>query len=446
MNTKLLRPRNVWRWLTKLPPGLHEPELQRRSRLLLSILVVLLALTLVFLAFQALQFAAVTDPAQKYMAGVVFPLVLGAALVCLLTAYVLGRTGHTTLSAATLVAIATVASWAMVFVPGSSGALHFPVVGVILASIVLSRRQMLVIFALTVLATLALPLLVHEVSYWSVSGTLIFLLSVGMLSLVSALVHERDLGQIEGQTRTLIANQEKIIGARKTEAIARLSAGIAHEFNNIAMAIVGYADVIASQPAESAGRYAELIKGAGLRAGRLTEQLLSFSRQQLLNSRATDLNQLVAGLEHLLRSMLNERIRLALHLDPGETVAHVDPDLIGQVLQTLLRRAGENVCEGGDVVVRTAIVAARAGTAPSSSRPERYCAVTISDTGPPLDKEVLARIFDPFFKEGEFGTGKLDLAAAFGIVAQSGGRIEVTSGPGRGNTFVVMLPEEAGPS
>jgi signal transduction histidine kinase len=259
-------------------------------------------------------------------------------------------------------------------------------------------------------------------------------------------VHERDLEQIEEQARTLTANQEKIIGARKMEAITRLSAGIAHEFNNIAMAIVGYADVIASQPAESVGRYSDLIKGAGLRAGRLTEQLLSFSRQQLLNPRATDLNQLIAGLEHLLRSMLNERIRLAVRLDPEAKVAYVDPELIEQVVQTLLRRAGENVREGGDIVVGTGVVVVPREPALSSSRPGRYCAITISDTGPPADKEALASIFDPFFTEGEFGTGDLDLAAAFGIVAQSDGRIEVTSVPGHGNTFVVLLPEKTGSS
>jgi two-component system cell cycle sensor histidine kinase/response regulator CckA len=228
---------------------------------------------------------------------------------------------------------------------------------------------------------------------------------------------------------------------RKMEAIARLSAGIAHEFNNIAMAIVGYSEVIASQPAKSVGQYANLIKAAGLRAGRLTEQLLSFSRQQLLNPRATDLNQLVSGLEHLLRSMFSEKIRVAVHLDPEPKVAYVDPDLIAQVIQTLLRKAGENVSEGGDVVVGTGGVVVPPEPAQSSSRPGRYCTIAFSDTGPSVDKEVLAHVFDPFFTEGEFGTGDLDLAAAYGIVAQSEGRIDVRSHPGHGNTFIVLLPE-----
>ena len=442
MNTKLFRPRNLWRRLTKPPAGMHEPELQRRSSLLLSILVVLIALAAFFLVAQVVQLSYTTDPSQRYMLVLVFPLILGAALVCLLIAYVLGRTGHTTSAAVTLVAMIMVASWAMVLLTKESDALSFLGIGMMLASIVLARRLTLAILAFTVLATLAVPILVPEISYWSVSSALIFLLAIGLLSFVSVIVHERDLKQIEVQTRTLIDNQEKIIGARKMEAIARLSAGIAHEFNNIATAIVGYSEVIALQPAQSVGRYSGLIKEAGLRAGRLTEKLLSFSRQQLLNPRATDLNQLLAGLEHLLRSMFSERIKLAMNLDPEPKVAYVDPDLIEQVIRTLLRKAGENVREGGDVVVGTGVVVVPPDPALLSSRPGRYCSITISDSGPSLDREVLARVFDPFFTEGEFGTGDLDLAAAYGIVAQSEGRIDVRSDSGHGNTFAVLLPEK----
>jgi signal transduction histidine kinase len=386
MDTKLLHPLNLWRRLTNPPASLLEPELRRRSSLLLSILVILTAIALADLVYQGVQLAFITDPSERRFAGVVFPLILGASLVCIFIAYVLGRTGHTASSALTVVGTVMVGSWVLILLTRTTETLSFPVVGVVLASIVLAQRQTLAILFLAVLELLAVPLFVPTISYWSFSLAVVSLLAVGMLSFVSALVHDRDLKQIEEQTRALIDNQEKIIGARKMEAIARLSAGIAHEFNNIATAIVGYSDVIASQPAQSVGQYAGLIKGAGLRAGRLTEQLLSFSRQQLLNPRATDLNQLVARLEHLLRSTLSERIKLALRLDPEPRIAFVDPELIEQVIRTLLLRAGENVRDGGDVVVGTGAMVVPPESAPSSARPGRYCAITISDTGPSVIK------------------------------------------------------------
>lgn len=444
LNRQLLHPRNLWRWLTMPFPGRHESELRRRSGLLLRIVLVLIALMLVSLALGEVQLAYVTDPTERYSLGVVYPPILWAALVCFLASYVLARTGHNMLSGVIVAAVSMMVPWVMVLLTKSGSSLYFSVPGVILASFLLSRRATLAILAFTVVAPLSMPLLVPGITSWEVTGVLRLVLAVGVLSLVSARVHDRDLKQIDEQTRALVDNQERIIGARKTEAIARLSAGIAHEFNNIAMGIVGYAELIASQPAERAGKYAELIKSAGMRAGRLTAQLLSFSRQQLLNPRVTDLNGLVAGLEHSLRSMLNEGIRLAVHLDPKPKIAYVDPELIEQVVRALLCRAIGNVRGGGEVVVRTQVGVAPQGPAPASSRSGRYCAITISDSGPPASAEALARVFDPFFTEGEFGSGDLDLAAAYGIVAQSEGRIEVANDPGGGNTFAIVLPETQG--
>jgi signal transduction histidine kinase len=433
----------LWKNLTEPTPSPPQPELRRRLRLLLSILVVLATIDLLILASQGIQLLFVTDPARRYWLAVVFPLILGIGLVFLVIAYVLGRRGHGTASGVLVVCMTATASYSLVLLTRAADTLGFTVIGVVLSSILLSRRVTLVFLFLTIAAIGVVPLLLRDISFWSVSGALVLILPIGALSLVSAVIHDRDMQQIEGQTRTIIENEERLLGARKMESIARLSAGIAHEFNNIVTAIIGYSEVISSRPSESAKQYSRLIKDAGLRASRLTEQLLSFSRQQLLRPQATDLNLLIAGLERLLQSVQSDRIRLRVHLDPRPQMAMVDPELVGRAIQTLVLRARDNIDQDGDITIRTETSVVIPEQAEASLQPGRYCRITVSDSGPPAGREVLARIFDPYFTLGEFGTGDLDLAAAYGIIHQSNGRIDAHSDPRGGNAFVVALPESS---
>jgi signal transduction histidine kinase len=431
----------LWRRLTEPPETLKQPEIRRRLRLLLSILVVLLTLDLLFLAYQWIQLLYVTDPVQRHWLIVVFPVILGLAFVCLAIAYVLGRRGHETASGMLVVCMTAAAAYVLVLLTRSSDTIGFTVIAMVLSSILLPRRTTIAFLILTIAAVAVMPLLAPEISFWNISGALILIVPIGALSLVSAAIHDRDVEQIESQTRALIENEERLLGARKMEAVACLSAGIAHEFNNIVMAIIGYSEVITNKPPDSAKQYSRLIKDAGLRAKRLTEQLLSFSRQQLLRPQATDLNRLIAGLEQTLLSVQSDRIRLSLHLDSQPQIAMVDPALVGRAIQTLVLRARENIDREGDISIQTETRVLAPDQSESAFQPGRYCTITVSDSGPPVDREVLARIFEPYFTEGEFGTGDLDLAAAYGIIQQSNGRIDARSNPRGGNAFVVALPE-----
>jgi len=229
--------------------------------------------------------------------------------------------------------------------------------------------------------------------------------------------------QLEGQLRQ----------AQKMEAMGHLAGGVAHDFNNLLTAIMGYCQLMLSQmrPDDVLRSHIEQIQHASDRAAQLTRQLLAFGRKQVLNPRTLNLNQVVSGLEPMLRRLIGEDINLSTVLAPDLGPVKADPGQIEQALFNLVVNARDAMPQGGTLVVRTANVA---GT------PEQIM-LSVTDSGIGMDSHTLARIFEPFFttKESGRGTG-LGLPMVYGIVEQSGGRVEVWSEPGRGATFRIYLP------
>lgn len=239
--------------------------------------------------------------------------------------------------------------------------------------------------------------------------------------------------------------QEQIRQSQKLEAVGLLAGGIAHDFNNVIMAIGTYAKFIADQAqpgSTTAGDAAEIIKAAQ-RTAALTRQLLIFSRRKVLRPEPLDLNAGVAGIRNMLSRLIGEKIAFELRLADRPMVVKADPGHIEQVLVNLAVNARDAMPEGGKLTVSTEKVSL-AGQRPAGLQdlePGDYVLLKVSDTGCGMTKEVISKIFVPFFttKQPGRGTG-LGLSTVYGIIKQSGGGISVISEPGKGSVFGVYLP------
>jgi PAS domain S-box-containing protein len=222
--------------------------------------------------------------------------------------------------------------------------------------------------------------------------------------------------------------------AQKMEAVGRLAGGIAHDFNNLLTAISGYSEFLIGGTADPRlRRHAEEIKKAAGRAAALTGQLLAFSRRQVLNPRVLDLNATVADMDMMLRRVIGEDVELVTVLDPALSPVRADPTQLEQVIVNLAVNARDAMPHGGSMTIETTNVMDVDGA---------LVELRLTDTGVGIDPAELHRLFDPFFTTKDGGTG-LGLATVYGIVEQSGGRIEVESAPGLGASFRILLPAVA---
>jgi PAS domain S-box-containing protein len=247
--------------------------------------------------------------------------------------------------------------------------------------------------------------------------------------------------------------EEQLRQAQKLEAVGRLAGGIAHDFNNLLTVINSYSEMVFGQlPADDPNRelIAEVQK-SGERAASLTRQLLAFSRKQILQPRVVRIDTLLSGLRKLLRPLLGEDIELVIASNAALGLVQIDPGQFEQAIVNLAVNARDAMPGGGTLTIEacnTELDDADAGLR-TDVKPGRYVLVTVSDSGPGIDRTTRARIFEPFFttKGPGKGTG-LGLAMVYGFVKQSGGHIEVKSEPGRGATFELFLPrvEAAAPS
>jgi PAS domain S-box-containing protein len=243
--------------------------------------------------------------------------------------------------------------------------------------------------------------------------------------------------------------QSELRQAQKMEAVGQLAGGVAHDFNNLLSIILSYSMMVAeSLPSHDPVRAdVEEIRLAGERAATLTRQLLAFSRQQVLQPQATNLNEVVAGIEKMLRRLIGEDIELIVDRANALGDAMVDPGQIEQVIMNLAVNARDAMPEGGKLTIETSNVEVDEIFARAREGIEtgRYVLLAVSDTGEGMDAATQERMFEPFFTTKGVGKGTgLGLSTVFGILKQSGGTIRVYSEPGRGTSMKVYLPRIAG--
>ena len=234
--------------------------------------------------------------------------------------------------------------------------------------------------------------------------------------------------------------------SQKLEAVGRLAGGIAHDFNNLLTVISGCCSLLALLPPEDGAKSRELvdeIRGAAKRAADLTRQLLTFSRQQVMDPRPVDLQQVIREMEGMLDRLLGDDIHLACELEAPKAVVMTDPVQIQQVVLNLAINARDAMPHGGTITLGTSTLAVSdEGQAFGQGwlKAGHYLLFRAADTGEGIPAATLAHVFEPFFTtKGDSGTG-LGLATVYGIVVKSGGLIEVVSEVGEGTEFRVAMP------
>ena len=240
--------------------------------------------------------------------------------------------------------------------------------------------------------------------------------------------------------------EEQLRQAQKMEAGGRLAGGVAHDFNNLLTAISGNAQLLRSElePGDARVEEVDEILLAGERAATLTRQLLAFSRRQVLQPRALNLNESIEELRSMLGRLIGEDVVLKTVLDPDLGLVRADPGQLTQVLVNLAVNARDAMPRGGTLTLETRNVTLDETFAATHEgvRPGPHVVLSVSDTGAGMDAETQAHLFEPFFTTKEVGKGTgLGLATVYGIVRQSEGAIDVRSEPGNGSTFEIYLPQ-----
>jgi signal transduction histidine kinase len=304
---------------------------------------------------------------------------------------------------------------------------------------------------LTVGYTIVL-VVVREMPLMQLWPTIVVLIAVNALGSVAS-------GRLQTQRRTQYKAQESLRSAvierdalidrlrqsHKMESMGRIVGGVAHDFNNILGTMLASVDFLLDElPENSTPRAdAETIRAAVKRGAELTQQLLAFSRQQVLEPKIVSLNELVADAQRLLMRTIGEDVAIRVSLGEHLSAVRVDPGQIQQILLNLSVNARDAMPNGGTLAIQTKNTILHDSTPMSHSiaSPGPYVVLTVSDDGTGMGSSTLAQIFEPFFTTKPKGRGTgLGLSTVFGIVEQSGGHIRVASTLGHGTTFEIYLP------
>jgi len=238
---------------------------------------------------------------------------------------------------------------------------------------------------------------------------------------------------------------DQLLHAQKMEAVGILAGGVAHDFNNILTAIIGYANIIKMKMRKDDPLkiHLEQIIASSERGANLTQSLLAFSRKQLISPRPVDLNMVIRNVQKLLSRVISEDIETQLVLDERPLTILADSGQIEQILLNLATNARDAMPRGGTLTLRTEMTTMDEQFIKKHGfgGPGIYALLSITDTGAGMDDKTRARIFEPFFTTKEVGRGTgLGLAMVYGAIKQNNGYIMVSSGLGTGTTFDIYLP------
>ena len=239
--------------------------------------------------------------------------------------------------------------------------------------------------------------------------------------------------------------EERLLQSEKIESVGRLAGGIAHDFNNLLTAILGYTELLLGSKEEDHPDRADLeeIQKAGQRAAALTQQLLAYSRKQVLVPKDVDLNQTVSNLRGMLTRLIREDIALTCELSQAPALIKIDPTQLEQVILNLVLNARDALPSGGSISLEVARVRLSEQEVPPDqpAHAVEYVRLRVVDNGVGIAADVRAHLFEPFFTTKEIGKGTgLGLASVYGIVRQSNGFISVESEPGHGTAFTMHFP------
>jgi signal transduction histidine kinase/ActR/RegA family two-component response regulator len=247
-----------------------------------------------------------------------------------------------------------------------------------------------------------------------------------------------------------LKTEEKLRQSQKMEAVGQLTGGIAHDFNNLLAGITGNMELLLVHLKKGRHdvlpRYVEAALGAARRAATLTHRLLAFSRHQKLDPQPVDLNQLINGMEDLIRRSVGPGVRLEVIGAGGLWMTIIDPNQLENALLNLCLNARDAMADGGRLTIETNNKwFDDRGASERDLPPGQYVSVSVTDTGTGMNAEVIARAFDPFYTTKPLGAGTgLGLSMVYGFARQSGGQIGIYSEVGQGTTMRIYLPRHHG--
>ncbi len=239
--------------------------------------------------------------------------------------------------------------------------------------------------------------------------------------------------------------EQQLLQSQKMDSISRLAGGVAHDFNNYLTTIQGYVDVAMMELPPDSSLRANLsgLHKATEAAGELTGQLLLFSRHGTIEMQPVQVNKMVRNLGRMMQKLVDEDVRIVTHLDDKLDLVMGDGGSLSQAIVNLALNANANMHNGGDITITTCNgeIGENYLKDHSNARPGDFVTISVSDSGPGIDEEKLASVFEPFCQSSEDGkSAGLGLSAVYGVILQHDGWIDADSIPGMGTTFTIFLP------